>query len=209
MSLPVKGTACLKKKSSILLYCDSCYSNNSFFPCIAIGYENLWKLLVGGSLLTLTCSGFVFPKICIFVAPSTVSPEQSEMWLALLRETERKRRWGKVQEITHSKDKHSLLFSHTFHRAMIMEQILADKAQWISATGFQIGDVWGRVSRVQCTWPSSRVVSSAFLPSALQAINLEQNRPRNKLFQNMILPAQWELALWLFYDNWTWMDKQA
>lgn len=154
-------------------------------------------------------SGFVFPKICIFVAPSTVSPEQSEMWLALLRETERKRRCGKVQEITHSKDKHSLLFPPTFHRAMIMEQILADKAQWISAMGFQIGDVWGRVSRVQCTWPSGRVVSSAFLPSALQAINLEQNRPRNKLFQNMILPAQWELALWLFYDNWTWMHKQA
>ena len=34
-----------------------------------ISYENLWKLLVGGALLTLLGSGFVFPKICIFVVP--------------------------------------------------------------------------------------------------------------------------------------------
>lgn len=45
-----------------------------------------------------------------------------------------------------------------------------DTGQRISAVGFQIGDAWGRVSRVQCMWLSSRVVSSAFLPSALQAV---------------------------------------
>lgn len=193
------------------MYYDSCYGNNSFFPLYSkvICFENLWKLLVGGALLTLLGSGFVFPMIHIFVAPSAVSPGQSERWSVLLRETERKRRCGEVQEIAHSKDKHSFVFSHTFHWAMIMKQILPDIGQWISAMGFQIRDVWGRVSRVQCTWPSSRVVSSAFLPSALQAIILEQNRPRNKWFQNMILPVQWELRLCFFYDNWTWMDKQA
>ena len=44
--------------------------------------------------------------------------------------------------------------------------------------GSHIGDVWGRVSRVQCTWPSGRVLSSAFLPSALQAV-----KPRAKQTQ--------------------------
>ena len=95
-------------------------------------------------------------------------------------ERERERRCGKVQEIAHSKDKHSLLFSHTFHQAMIMEQILPDVGQWILAMGFQIGDVWGRVSRVQCTWPSGRVVSSAFLHSALQAVKPSAKQTQKK-----------------------------
>lgn len=53
---------------------------------------------------------------------------------------------------------------------MIMEQILMNMGQSISVMGFQIGDVSGRVSRVQCMWFSSSVVSSAFLPSVLQAV---------------------------------------
>lgn len=93
-----------------------------------------------------------------------------------------------VHETAHSKDKHSLLFSHTFHRAMIVEQILLNAEWWISATDFQLGDIWGRVSRVQCSWPSGRVVSSAFLPSALQFVK-EQNWPRSKLFQKFLLTS--------------------
>lgn len=120
-------------------------------------------------MLTLLGSGFVFSVMDILVAPSVVSPGNLR-GDQLLRETETKRGCGKVQEIAHSKNKHSLLFSHTFHWAMIMEQILMDIGQRISAVGFQIGDAWGRVSRVQCVWLSSRVVSSAFLPSALQAV---------------------------------------
>lgn len=174
-----KSTAYLKKCS--ILYIVTVAMVITLYSKV-ISYENLWKLLVGGTLLTLSGSGFVFPMIHILVAPSVVSPGQSERWSVLLRGTQRKRRCGEVQEIAHSKDKHSLLFSHTFHRAMIMEQILPDTGQWISAMGFQIGDVWGRVSRVQCTWPSNRVVSSAFLPSALQAV-----KPRAKQTQKQIV----------------------
>lgn len=53
---------------------------------------------------------------------------------------------------------------------------------WISAAGFQLGDVWGRVSRGQCSWPPDRAVSSTFLPSALQSA-----KDRAKLTQKQLI----------------------
>lgn len=83
---------------------------------------------------------------------------------------------------------------------MIMEQILPDM-------GFQIQDVWERVSRPQCTWSSSRVVSSAFLTSVLQAVKSRARQSEKQITSDTILPEHWELILWLLCDNWTYMHK--
>lgn len=129
-----------------------------------------------GDLLTLFVSD-IFPPRHSFLL--------HQVWSALtsLRGGqlcwERQRRCGEVQGTEHSKDQHSLLFYHTYQGAMIMEP---NAEQWISATGFQLGDVWGRVSRIQCSLLSARVVSSAFLLSALQSA-----KDRAKLTQKLII----------------------
>lgn len=137
-----------------------------------------------------------FPKICILLhqAWSALRGDQ------LCWETERKR-GDELQEIAHSEEKHSLLFSHTFHRAVITEQVLPDVGQWISAMGFQIGDVWGRVARVQRTWPSGGVFSSAFLPSALKAVKRTAKQTQKQMISEYDFTSPMELTLWLFYHN--------
>lgn len=73
--------------------------------------------------------------------------------------------------------------------------------------GFQIGDVWGRVARVQRTWPSGGVLSSAFLPSALKAVKRTAKQTQKQMISEYDFTSAVELTLWLFYHNRTWMHK--
>lgn len=136
------------------------------------------EIVSGWGFADTFCFRLFSPKTRIFTAPGMISPEQSERWSALLRETE-EMWWGPGHSTFRRQTQN--LFSHTLHRAVIVDRSCLMQSNE-SQQRFQLGDVWGRVSRVQCSWPSGTVVSSAILPSALQSV-----KDRAKLTQKQII----------------------